>query len=170
MGAIILLRIVHIGSGVFWVGGALLMNFVVGPAIGSVQPEGLRVMQALNRRHYFDVLLGAGLLTILAGLDLMRRDSAGFQPAWFHSPMGIGISTGMIAAIVAFTISLLLIKPAMKRLAAAGGEMAQAASPEARAAIGPRVEAAQARLIALGTVGSLFLIIAVLAMATARYL
>lgn len=170
MGAIIVLRVVHIGLGVFWAGGVLFMNFLVGPAIVGAGPEGFRVMQELNRRRYLDVLLGAALLTILSGLDLMRRDSAGFASSWFRSPVGIGISTGMIAAIVAFVVGLLLIKPAVKRLLALGGEMAQATSSDARAAIGPRVDAARARLIASGMVGSLFVIIAVLAMATARYL
>ncbi|MGH7592472.1 MAG: hypothetical protein ACRELE_01265 [Gemmatimonadales bacterium] len=170
MGAVLILRIVHVGLGVFWAGGVLFMNFIVGPAIGGAGPEGLRVMQELNRRRYFDVLLGAAFLTILSGLDLTRRDSDGFRSAWFRSPFGAGISTGMIAAIVAFLIGLLLIKPAMRRLSTLGGEMAQSASPDARAAIGARVESARARLIAVGMVGTLFLIVAVLAMATARYL
>jgi uncharacterized membrane protein len=170
MGAIMVLRIVHIGAGVFWAGGVLFMNFIVGPALGAAGPEGFRVMQELNRRRYFDIILGAALLTILSGLDLMRRDSGGFAAPWFHSPVGIGLSTGMIAAIVAFLVGWLLIKPAIKRLSALGAEMAQAGSPDARAAIAPRADAARARLIAFGMVGSLFIVIAILAMATARYL
>ena len=76
----------------------------------------------------------------------------------------------MIAGIVAFLIGLLLIKPATKRLSALGGKMAHAASADARAAISPQVNAARAHLIACGMVATLFVIIAVLAMATARYL
>lgn len=169
MGAIIVLRIVHIGAGIFWAGGVMFMNFVIGPAIGGSGLEGVRVMQELHRRHFFHKILGAGLLTIFAGLDLVRRDSAGFQSSWFHSPFGMGISAGMIAAIVAFLIGLFFINPATNRMVALGGEMAQAASPEARAAILPRIDAARARLIAFGMVGTLFIVIAVLAMATARY-
>lgn len=170
MGAFIVLRIVHIGAGVFWAGGVLFMNFVVGPAIAAAGPEGFRVIQELNRRRYFDIILGSALLTILAGLDLVRRDSAGFTASWFRSPFGVGISTGMFAAVIAFLIGALLIKPAMHRLSSLGGEMARAASPEARAALGPQVDAARSRLIAFGMVGSFFVIIAVFAMATARYL
>jgi len=169
MGALIVLRIVHIGAGIFWAGGVMFMNFVIGPAIGSSGLEGVRVMQELHRRHFFHKILGAALLTILAGLDLVRRDSAGFQSSWFHSPFGMGISTGMIAAIIAFLIGLFFINPATNRMVALGGEMAQAGSPEARAAILPRIDAARARLIAFGMVGTLFILIAVLAMATARY-
>jgi uncharacterized membrane protein len=168
MGAIIVLRIIHIGAGVFWAGGVLFMNFVVGPALGAAGLDGARVMQELHRMHYFRKILGAALLTILAGLDLLRRDSGGFQPAWFRSPFGMGISTGMIAAIIAFLIGLFLISPSLNRLVSIGLEMSQAA-PEARAAIAPRLNAARGRMVALGMVATLFVIIAVLAMATARY-
>lgn len=169
MGAVIVLRIVYIGFGVFWAGGVMFMNFLVGPAIGAAGPEGFRVMQELNRRRYFDILLGAAALTILSGLDLVRRDSGNFSSGWFHSPIGIGTSTGTIAAIIAFLIGWLAIKPAAKRLGALGNAMVQAA-PEARAALTAQVDAARSRLIAFGLVGTIFIVIAVLAMATARYL
>jgi hypothetical protein len=76
----------------------------------------------------------------------------------------------MIAAIVAFLVGWLLVKPAIKSFSALGAEMVQASSPDARAAVAPRADAARARLIAFGMVGSLFIVIAILAMATARYL
>jgi hypothetical protein len=125
-------------------------------------------MQELNRRRYFDIILGSGLVTILAGVDLMRRDSARFARSWFTTRFGMGISTGMIAAGTSFLIGWLLIRPAMQRMVRLGGEMAQAA-PEARAAIAPRIDAARGRLIAFGSVASIFMVIAVVAMAVARY-
>lgn len=169
MGAVILLRVVHIAFGVFWAGGVMLMNFFVGPALVASGPEGFTVMRELLRRRYFHVIMGAALLNILSGLDLVRRDSNNFSAGWFHSSMGIGISTGMLAAIVAFLVGLFGVMPAMKRMRLLGGEMAQAA-PEARAPFMVQLEAARARLIAFGMVGTLFVIIAVLAMAVARYL
>ena len=76
MGAIIVLRIVHIGAGVFWAGGVMFMNVVVGPAIGGAGLEGVRVMQEMHRRHFFHKILGAALLTILSGL---RPGAPGFR-------------------------------------------------------------------------------------------
>ena len=169
MAAVIVLRIVHIGCAVFWAGGVMLMNFLVGPAIAAAGPEGFRVMQELTKRRYFHVILGAAALTILSGLDLVRRDSGNFTPNWFHSPDGIGYTTGMIAAIVAFLIGLLAINPALKRLGVLGAEMMQAPA-ESRVAISAQVDAARARLIAFGKVATIFLVIAVVAMAAARYL
>jgi hypothetical protein len=169
MAALILLRIVHIGFGVFWAGSVFFMNFLLGPAATAVGPEGFAVMRELHRRHYLEIMLGSGALTILAGLDLMRRDSAGFSAGWFHSSFGIGISTGMAATIVGFLVALIGIRPTVRRLLALGTEMAQAA-PDARGALAMQLGAARARMIAFSLVGTLFMLIAVLAMATARYL
>jgi hypothetical protein len=99
----------------------------------------------------------------------MRRDSTGFSASWFHSSFGIGISTGMAATIIGFLVALIGIRPTARRLLALGGEMALAA-PEARAALGAQLGATRARMIAFSLVGTLFMMIAVLAMATARYL
>ena len=170
MTGIILLRIVHVGFAIFWAGGVLFLNFVVGPAMAAAGPEGFRVMQEMHRRHSFDKILTAALLTILSGLLLMRSDSAGFQPAWFHSSFGIGISTGMVAAIIAFLVGVILIKPATSRMAALSTEMAAAPTPAARDVVSQQLIATRGRLIASGMVGTLFVLIAVLAMATARYL
>ncbi|HEY4101326.1 MAG TPA: hypothetical protein VGM20_10680 [Gemmatimonadales bacterium] len=169
MATLIILRIVHIGCGVFWAGGVLFMNFLVGPSLAATGPDGIRVVQEMNRRHYFDVVLTTGLLTILAGLELVNRDSAGFTPSWFRSPFGSGIAAGMIAAIIAFLIGVIVIKPTMVRMSKLGAEMAQSPA-EARGAFMPRIDALRSRLKASGMVGSIFMIIAVLAMATARYL
>jgi uncharacterized membrane protein len=169
MGAVIVLRIVHIGFGVFWAGGVMFMNLLVGPSLGAAGPEGFRVMQELNKRRFMHAILGSAAVTILSGLDLVRRDSSNFSSGWFHSPVGIGISTGMVAAIIAFLIGAFAINPAMKRLGALGAQMMQAA-PEARAALMAQVDAAGARLTAFGMVGTVFIVLAVLAMATARYL
>jgi len=168
-GMLSVLRLVQFGVGVVWAGGGLFMNFVVGPAIAASGPEGMKVMAELNRRRYFDIMIGAGTLVILSGLDMMRRDSSGFMAGWFRTPMGMGISTGMAATIIGYLVALFGIRPALKKMAAIGGQMALAA-PEARPALTAELNAARGRLIAFGGVGALFLIIAVLAMATARYL
>jgi uncharacterized membrane protein len=167
--ALILLRIVHIGFAVFWAGSVFFMSFLLGPAAAAAGADGFVVMGELHRRHYFNVMLGAGTLVILSGLDLMRRDSAGFSPSWFHSSFGIGLSTGMVATLIAYLLALIGIRPTLRRLMALGNEMAQAA-PEARGAIAAQLGAARGRMMAFSMVATLFMIIAVLAMATARYL
>jgi len=168
-GGFLVLRILHIGLGVFWAGGVLFMNFIVGPAIAATGPDGAKVMAELHRRRYFDIMIGAALVTMLTGLDMLRRDSGGFSAPWFHTSFGIGISTGMIAALIAFLIAVIAIRPILNKMAAFGASLAQATAEE-RTAIGVQFNAARGRLIAFGSVGALFLVIAVVAMAGARYL
>jgi len=168
-GGFIVLRLVHVTLGVFWAGGVLFMNFIVGPAIAASGPEGMKVMGELNRRRYFDIMLTVGLVTILSGLDLMRRDSGGFAAAWFHSSTGIGLSTGMVFAVIAWILAFFTIRPTLKRMAGIGARMAQA-GPDGQGALMAEMLQARGRLIAFGGVGALFLLVAVMAMATARYL
>lgn len=169
MGAVIVLRIVHIFFGVLWAGGVIFMNVIVGPSIAAAGPEGFRVLQEMNKRKFFHFILGSAALSILAGFDLVRRDSGNFSSGWFKSSFGMGISTGMVAALVAFLIGLFAIHPAMTRMAKLGAQM-MAATPEERPAYQAQMESTRARMIAFGMVGMLFIVIAVLAMATARYL
>ena len=168
-GGFIVLRLMHVSLGVFWAGGVLLMNFIVGPAIAASGPEGMKVMAELNSRRYLDIMLTAGALTILSGLDLMRRDSGGFSAAFFHSSGGIGYSTGMVFAICAWLLGLFALRPTINRMAGIGAQMAQAA-PDGKAALMAEMLRTRGRLIAFGGVGALFLLIAVMAMAVARYL
>ena len=65
MGAIIVLRIVHIGAGVFWAGGVPFMNFVVGPPSVPRVRKGVRG-DADASPTLLHKILGAALLTILA--------------------------------------------------------------------------------------------------------
>ena len=165
-GGFIVLRLVHVTLGVFWAGGVMFMNFIVGPALGATGPDGMKVMAELNRRRYFDIMLAVGAVTILSGLDLLRRDSDNFT---IRSPMIMGLMTGMAAAIIAWVLALLAIRPAIKRMGAIGAQMVQAAS-EARAGLLAQLTASRGRLVAFGSVATLFLLIAVMSMAVARYL
>lgn len=168
-GGFMVLRLVHITLGVFWAGGVLFMNLIVGPAMAASGPDGMKVMAELNRRRYFDIMITAGALTILSGLDLMRRNSGGFAASWFHSSAGIGYSTGMMAAIIAWLVGVLAIRPTLKRMSGIGARMAHA-TPDGQAALMAEMLQVRGRLIAFGGVAAMFLLIAVLAMAVARYL
>ena len=168
-GGFIVLRLVHVTLGVFWAGGVLFMNMIVGPAIVASGPDGMKVMVELNRRRYFDIMLTVGAVTILSGLDLLRRDSGGFSAPFFRSTIGIGFSTGMLAAIIAWVLALLTVRPTIKRLGKIGGQMAQAA-PEARGALMADIGQVRGRLVAFGSVATLFLLISVLSMSVSRYL
>lgn len=165
----ILARLIHIITGVFWVGAVLFINFLLGPSVMAAGPDGAKVMQQLVKRRYYDIVVGAATLTVASGLYMTWADSSGFDAAWFATRFGQGISTGMLAAVLAYILGVFVVRPALYRMLALGGEMAQA-SPGDRPAIEQQMVAARTRLITIGSVAAVLLLVAVSAMAVARYL
>jgi hypothetical protein len=166
---LILLRVFHIGAGVFWVGGFLLFArflfptaLALGPAAGPVMSHMTQVLK-LPR-----ALLSAAVVTILSGVLLYWHDSAGFEPAWMRSGPGVTFGLGAVFAITAFAIGLSVNAPTAQRMGALAGTIAgqgRPPSPEQAAEMGQL----QRKLgVALRVVAAL-LFLATGAMAIARY-
>src|SRR5438876_10904942 len=79
------LRLLHILSGVFWVGTLIFNAIFLLPAIRDAGPEGAKVAAALMRRRFLVVIPAVAVSSILSGFWLYWRDSAGFQPAFMRS-------------------------------------------------------------------------------------
>ena len=169
-GVVVVLRLFHIGAGVFWVGGVLMFTRFVFPAVQAVGPAAGPFMDQLTRvRQVPRALLGAGFVTSLTGLALFWHDSAGGQGDWMRSVTGMAFGTGGLLAIVALVIGLTVNSPTARRLGAlAASIQAQGAppSPEQSAQMGQM----QARLGTAGRIVMVLLVLATAAMATARYL
>jgi hypothetical protein len=165
---IMLLRLTHILFGIFWVGAVVFIALYLIPSVRDAGPEGARVMQALQRRHVLEIVPAAAVLTILSGLWLFWRDSAG-RPEWARSPMGMSLSLGALCALVGFVIGVFVMRAATLqagRLAATLDALPQGAEKDGRAATIQRLRlraAVSARWVAaLLTVAAGF-------MAVARY-
>ena len=151
----IVLRLVHIGSGAMWVGMMAFMTFYLTPALNEVGPDAGKVMQALQRQKIMIVMPVLALLTILSGFWMFMRLAA--APSTFaESRMGMAINVGAISATVAFLIGVIFMRPLMTK-AMAATDPAEAQKLRARGAMfGQWV--ARLLMLALG------------AMAVARYL
>src|SRR5712664_186346 len=97
------LRLVHILSGIFWVGSTLFMAVFLLPAARRAGAEGRRfagqVMQRLG-----PVLGITMLLTLASGFALYARVSGGFQRVWVTSGPGRAYGVGAVAALLAVVI------------------------------------------------------------------
>jgi hypothetical protein len=134
---VVLLRLIHILTGVFWAGTLIFFVTFLEPSVRDAGPGGAGVMQGLMRRHYLNIMPIIAGLTILSGADLMRRVSGGFAAEWFGSPLGMTLSVGSGAALVAFVIGVGVMRPAalrVGRLAKAAAETTEPAMQEARQA------------------------------------
>ena len=167
---IILLRLVHILSGIFWVGTALFTAFYLLPAMASAGPAAGPVMASFQRRKLYTVLPLMALLTMLSGARLMQIVSGGFQPAYFRSLSGRTFAGAAVAAIIAFIISLAVARPAALRAGALGAQLAETQDQAARATLMTQLEGARKKS-AIGTLAAVaLLVIAAGGMAIARYL
>jgi uncharacterized membrane protein len=165
----IVLRLIHILAGVFWVGAIFLLAGFLVPTARSIGPESGRFMQHLMQRRRLPVYLGiAMLLTVLSGVTMYARVAAATEGTWASTPPGIGYGVGGLAAILGAILGGAISGPAARRMAAIGQQGAQSGGLSAeqqgemqrlqrRAALGSRLTA--------GLLG-----VAAGAMAIARYL
>jgi uncharacterized membrane protein len=165
----LLLRLLHIGLGVFWAGTAIFVATFLFPSIAEAGPDGAKVVAALTRRRFMQVLPAAAGLTILSGLYLYWRVSGGFQPSFMHSGMGMTLGLGAAAAIAAFVVGVAVMRPAMMRAGALAQSAAQAAPADRQAQLA-EAQALRQRGVRAGQVVAVLVTLTVAAMALARYM
>lgn len=165
----IVFRLVHIFSGVFWVGSLLVLTGFLQPAAAAAGPEGGHFMQRLYNRTRFAPVQGlAGALTVLSGLVMYWRDSAGLQLSWITSGTGLVLTTGALAGIVAGVVGGAMAGPPGRRLAALAQQV-QAGGATPTAAQTAEMQALQKRVNQVTLWVTALLLLALAAMATARY-
>jgi hypothetical protein len=166
----VVLRIVHIVAGAFWVGAALVVFLFLQPAVREVGPSASPLMQHLaQKKRLPDITLGAAGLTILAGLLMYWRVTDGLDPDLIGSAYGVTITIGALAAIVAVVIGASVVRPSMLAVGAIGQEVAAGGGPPTPEQAA-RIQALQGRVRSAGTVIIPLLLFATAAMAAAQYL
>lgn len=100
---IIVLRLIHIFAGIFWVGSGFFMVGLFIPAMRAQGPQGGRFMYGLMKYSRFNVAMPvSSLLTTAAGVLLYWEVSDGFNADWMGSDPGIVLSIGVTAGLLAF--------------------------------------------------------------------
>jgi len=166
----IVLRIVHILAGVFWVGSVAMFFLYVQPTAKALGPAGGPFMtHLLQQKRVPIVLLWCAATTITAGLLLYWRTSGGFDGDWITSATGLAFTIGGLAAIIAFLLGLTIAKPAADRMGALAQAAAAAGGPPSQEQAA-QIGALQAKLRAIGLTNLGLLTGAVVLMAIARYL
>jgi uncharacterized membrane protein len=165
-------RIVHILAGVLWVGSVFLFVIFVSPSAASIAPAGAPFMaELLGKRRLVDRIIVLAMISVTGGLFLYWRDwhLYGSFGDWIGSSFGATLTVGMVASLVALTIGVSGTRPNVRRLLALGRQVAESGGPPTPE-IAAEMGAIQGRLKVLARVSLGLLVLAVLAMATARYL
>jgi uncharacterized membrane protein len=163
---VIALRLIHIISGVFWVGASLVMFFFVGPTLGATAEAGQKFAQHLmTKTRFTTVITISAILTVLAGYALYWRDSDGFSSTWLHTGQGLGFGVGALFALIGLVFGI-MVGNSNGALAKLGSQIQGKPTPEQMAQIG----ALRKRLSLVSPINAYSLIIALLLMAISRYL
>jgi len=165
---IIILRFLHILSGIFWVGFALMITFYISPAVQATQESGQKffsyLLQHTNLSKFITV---TALVSVLAGFSLYWINSNGFQSDWMKSGPGLGFGLGAVAALLGLHYGLLQNKRSKAMIQLGQKIQAQASPPtdEQRKSI----QKLQTQLKTGGKLNAIFLLLASILMATARF-
>jgi uncharacterized membrane protein len=109
---ILVLRLIHIGAGVFWVGSVFTFFLFVQPAAAAAGPEaGKFTYQLLHHRRLGVVILSAGITAVIAGLWLLIITSNGLDPDLLFGISRLGYTIGGLAAILTLGIGGLYVFP-----------------------------------------------------------
>jgi uncharacterized membrane protein len=170
----IVFRIFHIGAGIAWVGSVYFFVVFVQPTSAAIGPAAAPFMtELLGARRLVDRILALATVTIIAGLILYVKDmnlAGGFRD-WIGTARGLVFTIGGVAAILAVALVVLGTRPGVERLLAIGRQIGQAteqggAPPSELVA---EVPILQGKLRGYARTGLGLLVVAVIAMATARY-
>ncbi len=169
-GLIVTLRLLHIILGVFWAGTLFFFAIYLVPSVREAGPDGLKVMAAIQRRRFLDVMPAVAALTVISGFWLYWLVSGGFQPTWMGSVTGQALGLGGVLAVVAFAIGVGVMRPATLRAGAIAQEMSSAPEGPGRDAQQKQVQQLRMRSVKAGRVVALLLLATTALMAVARYL
>ncbi len=148
----VVMRVLHILAGVIWAGSAIFLAAVLDPRLKALGPDvQRRVMGAIAPRLRIALDVSAAV-TILAGLALvirLPRDLFDLSSGWAWA-----ILVGIVVSIPAVASGAIAVS-ASKR-AAASGDDADAARLSSRATL-------------LGRITAVLVVVAVVSMASARF-
>lgn len=166
---LIVLRLIHILGGMFWVGGAVIAAAFLVPAIRASRPDGNKFMQQLvgkqNASMYISI---ASWSAVLAGVLLYWRASLGFQLAWILAPSGLTYTIGALSGIIELAVGIFFSARTAARMQELAKEMQSAGGPPKPEQLA-EMQKLQALLANAGVWGAILLVISASAMAIARY-
>ena len=166
---ILMLRLVHIIAGVFWVGSVLFATVMLMPSIRAVGPSGAAIMNELVRRRMPLIMMGSAILTIGAGIWLMMILSGGAPGVWMQSSTGRAFGIGGGLAILALVLGMAVNAPTAGRMSAIGAAAAKRGGPPTADEVA-ELQRLQSRMANASIVVAILLLVATGVMAIARYL
>src|ERR1044071_1237839 len=101
----IVLRLFHILSGVFWAGSVFFLVSILMPGAAKQGADGRKfVVGLMSKTRMINALPLAGLTTVISGLLLFWKDSSHMDPDWLMSGTGLTFAVGAVAGLIGGTL------------------------------------------------------------------
>jgi uncharacterized membrane protein len=158
---ILLARALHIVGGVIWAGSTFLLTWVIFPIGARHAAEGAGRWVGMIARKAGPMSGISALLTILSGIYLMLVIHPGDR-----STGGLVLQAGAVAAVLSFFVGFFFGRPAGQKLL----QLTEQQSSTPSAAELAQREGLRKRAAVSSVTTAMLLVLAVLAMATFRYM
>ena len=164
----VVLRLIHIFAGIYWVGAGFFLAAVMLPTVKRLGNGGNAYMLNVYKHSVFNVGMAiASLLTTLSGVLLYLRVSDGFSGEWMRSTSGIVLGIGAVAGIAAFLHGAARIsRSGVQHMAL----LEEADGSEISTEQEQKLQSMLDLMIREGQISLILLVIAVVGMASARYM
>jgi uncharacterized membrane protein len=165
---ILVLRVLHVAGGVLWVGAATFYLFLLIPAVRSSDSAGQTFMQKLGPR--MGPFMGlVTTVTVLSGALLYARFFSGGISFIWKTGAGAAFTVGAVAALASYVIGSTVFGKTQEKIGALGAAMASAGGPPQPEQV-TEMNRLQTFLMKAYQFDFVLLVVAMLAMAVARYL
>lgn len=165
----IVLRLIHIISGVFWGGAAISLSWFLLPAQRSLGQPGMAFMRELMfGKRFRAAILAAMVLTLLSGVTMYVWLGMETHWEWTKTPMARVLGVGAIAAIIAGIIGSHYVGGLTKKAIALGTTIESSGS-HATDAQKAEMGVLQSKVFRAYRITAILILIAVAAMAMGRY-
>ena len=164
-------RFLHIVAGMLWVGSAFLFVGFIGPSAVEVGPSaGPLLTAAVKKRKVAKVITALGGVTVVAGWILWLKNMS-LSPSladWVSSSFGLVLTIGGVLATISAFVGAIGVGRGVEKLVDLAGEIASSGGPPTPEQQS-RLDRMSSSLERHGKIDLALLLLAITAMATARY-
>jgi uncharacterized membrane protein len=126
----LILRFVHIVSGVCWAGGGFIFFLFIEPTAKALAPTGMHFVQHMvTKRRFSNFMVISSILTVLSGALLIWQVAGGRWLGYMETGPGLGFTLGSMAGVVVFFIGMFGVNPRAIRLSKIGQDIQAAGGP-----------------------------------------
>jgi uncharacterized membrane protein len=160
----------HVLCAALWVGIAVFGAVFLTPAARDLGPDGMKIMLALRKRGFVAFVPIIATLTVLSGIWLYWRYTAGFSPEVSRSHAGMTFGTGGLLGLTALIIGGAVLSRSVVQAVRLATEAMALPEGKDRADRLARASALRQRAASAGNVVAVLVVTAMILMVIARYL